>query len=126
MNEITIVNEQLPSTIEDLSRFVLIGREKLVAVRAEIRAIDKVGLATEVRQQKLAEAQDIAEAVLDAETRIGELMAQVPKATKNNNPSGKKKTTQSNTAVTLTGLLDTAVQKFQKRHRCPFCQAYRS
>ena len=57
----------------------MIGREKLVAVRAEIRAIDKVGLAQEVRQQKLKEAQDIAEAVLDAEVRIGELMAKVPK-----------------------------------------------
>jgi N6-adenosine-specific RNA methylase IME4 len=37
-------------------------------------------LAQEVRTQKLAEAQDIAEAVLDAEVRIGELMREVPKA----------------------------------------------
>lgn len=72
--------QNLPSNIEDLSKFALIGREKLVAVRAEIRAIEKVGLAQEVRQQKLQEAQDIAEAVLDAEVRIGELMAKVPKA----------------------------------------------
>ena len=79
MNEITTVNNSLPTTIEDLSKFVLIGREKLVAVRAEIRAIQKVGLAQEVRTQKLAEAQEIAEAVLDAEVRIGELMAKVPK-----------------------------------------------
>ena len=70
----------LPTTIEDLSRFVLVGREKLTAVRAEIRAIDKVGLAENVRQQKLQEAQQISEAVLDAEVRIGELMANVPKA----------------------------------------------
>lgn len=91
MNELTKVNTSLPSTIEDLSRFVLIGREKLVSVRAEIRAIDKVGLAKDVREQKLAEAQDIADAVLDAEVRIGQLMAETPKATKNNNPSGKKK-----------------------------------
>lgn len=39
-----------------------------------------MGLAQEVRTQKLAEAQDIAEAVLDAEVRIGELMREVPKA----------------------------------------------
>lgn len=82
MTDITIVNNNLPANIEDLSRFVLIGREKLTAVRAEIRAIEKVGLAEEVYQQKLQEAQDIAEAVLDAEVRIGELMSQVPKATK--------------------------------------------
>ena len=68
----------LPTTIEDLSRFVLVGREKLTAVRAEIRAIDKVGIATGVREQKLKEAQAISEAVLDAEVRIGELMAKVP------------------------------------------------
>lgn len=79
-NSIITQNTNLPSTIEELNKFVLIGREKLVAVRAEIRAIDKVGLAKEVREQKLAEAQDIADAVLDAEVRIGELMLQVPKA----------------------------------------------
>ena len=79
MSEIINVNHALPTNIEDLSKFVLVGREKLVAVRAEIRAIEKVGLAQEVRTQKLAEAQDIAEAVLDAEVRIGELMSKVPK-----------------------------------------------
>lgn len=79
MSEIINVNHALPTTIEDLSRFVLIGREKLVAVRAEIRAIDKVGVAQGVRAQKLKEAQEISEAVLDAEVKIGELMAKVPK-----------------------------------------------
>lgn len=92
MSELKTVNTSLPSTVEDLSKFVLIGREKLIAVRAEIRAIEKVGLAQEVREQKLREAQDISEAVLDAEVRIGELMNAVPKATAFNNPSGKKKT----------------------------------
>ena len=78
MTEIIRQEHDLPANIEDLSRFALIGREKLVAVRAEIRAIEKVGLAQEVRKQKLQEAQDIAEAVLDAEVRIGELMREVP------------------------------------------------
>ena len=81
MSELIVSREnKLPATIEDLSKFVLVGRGKLVAVRAEIRAIEKVGLAQEVRTQKLAEAQDIAEAVLDAEVRIGELMSATPKA----------------------------------------------
>lgn len=75
MQDMTTTSANLPTTIDDLSKFVLVGREKLVAVRAEIRAIDKVGLAQEVREQKLREAQDISEAVLDAEVRIGELMA---------------------------------------------------
>lgn len=73
MNEIVNTSTQLPDTLEDLSKFVLIGREKLVAVRAEIRAIQKVHLAREVYEQKLSEAQDIAEAVIDAEVRVGEL-----------------------------------------------------
>ena len=80
MNEIEVVGQRLPSTLPELSKFVLVGREKLNAVRAEIRAINKVGLAQEVHEQKLHEAQDIADAVLDAEVRIGELMAEAPKA----------------------------------------------
>lgn len=80
MNELTNRNWQPPDTIADLSKFVLVGREKLNAVRAEIRAIDKVGLAQEVYQQKLSEAQDIADAVLDAEVRMGQLAAAIPKA----------------------------------------------
>ena len=83
MTALTAAARQLPDKIEDLAKFVLIGREKLVAVRAEIRAIDKAQLAKDVHQQKLNEAQDIAEAVLDAEVRIGELTAQFEKAKEN-------------------------------------------
>lgn len=81
MKEITIAKSNLPTSIEDLSKFVLVGREKIIAVRAEIRAINKLGLAEEVRKQKLDEAQMISEAVLDAEVKIGSLTAQMPKAT---------------------------------------------
>ena len=77
MNEITTQQMQLPDTLEDLSKFVLVGREKLNAVRAEIRAIEKVQLAAEVHEQKLNEAQEIAEAVLDAETKLGELTSRM-------------------------------------------------
>jgi N6-adenosine-specific RNA methylase IME4 len=80
MNDITITSSNLPTNINDLAKFALIGREKLVAVRAEIRAIEKVGLAQEVREQKLHEAQEISEAVTDAEVRIGELTMTMPKA----------------------------------------------
>ena len=60
MNQLTNTQNNLPQNVEELSRFVLVGREKLVAVRAEIRAIDKLGLADGVRRQKLEEAQMIA------------------------------------------------------------------
>lgn len=74
MNDLATQAKQLPDNLADLAKFALIGREKLVAVRAEIRAIDKVGLAKEVHDQKLEEAQEIAEAVLDAEVRMGQLL----------------------------------------------------
>ena len=93
MQNLVTTSSNLPTTIDDLAKFALIGREKLVAVRAEIRAIDKVGLAQEVREQKLREAQDISEAVLDAEVRIGELMASVPKATNGGANQYRAKTT---------------------------------
>lgn len=80
MADLQVYNGGLPEKVDDLAKFVLVGREKLVSVRAAIRAIDKVGLAQEVREQKLKEAQDIADAVLDAEVKIGELMREVPKA----------------------------------------------
>lgn len=80
MNELQTQSRQLPDTLTDLSKFVLVGREKLNAVRAEIRAIEKVQLAAEVHEQKLQEAQEIAEAVLDAETKLGELTSKMEKA----------------------------------------------
>ena len=80
MNELTTAEKQLPDNLEDLAKFTLIGREKLNAVRAEIRAIEKVGLAKEVHEQKLQEAQEIAEAVLDAEVKIGELTSKMETA----------------------------------------------
>lgn len=125
MNEVTSYkSQQLPDTLEDLSKFVLIGREKLTAVRAEIRAIKKVGLAKEVHEQKLHEAQEIAEAVLDAEIRIGELTARIPKATPNNNPHHENRTDaklvkpKSETLKEIGLNKDTAV-RFEKLARHP-------
>ena len=104
-----------------MSKFVLVGREKLNAVRAEIRAIEKVGLAKEVHEQKLKEAQAISEAVLDAEVRIGELMANVPKASpdRGNQYTGGKSTTVSNSqkpkseVIRDTSLTQKQVERFQ-------------
>lgn len=82
MNDIETVNRQLPQTLPELSRFAIVGREKLASVRAEIRAIKKVGLAKEVLDQKQAEAQEIAELVTLAEVQIGRMLQEIPKATK--------------------------------------------
>lgn len=79
MKELTKATTQLPDTLEDLSKFVLVGREKLTSVRAEIRAINKLELAEEVRNQKKEEALMLSEALLDAEVRLGDLLSQIPK-----------------------------------------------
>ena len=118
MNELSTQTTQLPDTIEDLSKFVLIGREQLVAVRAAIRAIDKVGVAQSVREQKLKEAQSISEAVLDAEVKIGELMAKVPKATPNNNPYHENDSSvdlvkPKSEVIREAGLTEKQVERFQ-------------
>jgi len=78
--ELTVVqNTNLPDTIEDLAKFILVGREKLNSVKAEIRAITKLKLAEDVRKQKQEEAAMLSEAMLDAETKIGELLKKIPK-----------------------------------------------
>lgn len=80
MNEVTTFNSgQLPDTIEDLSRFVLVNEERVQALRAEIRAIKKVSLAKEVYEQKLAEAQEIGKVTVEAAQKIGELLLQIEK-----------------------------------------------
>lgn len=98
MNELSTVKTQLPTKIEDLSKFVLVGREKLVVVRAEIRAIDKLDLAKEVREQKKQEAQYLGEALLDAEARIGEMLKDIPK---DNSFRGNQHIRQIDTGVVL-------------------------
>lgn len=122
MNSIAVSSNNLPGTLEDLSKFVLVGREQLVAVRAAIRAIDKVGVAQEVRKQKLKEAQEISEAVLDAEVRIGELMRTVPKATggdHGNQYTGGKKDTAvkfatKQSVIEQAGFTPKQVERFQQ------------
>lgn len=72
-------NRYLPSSLLDLTQFVLVGRDKLNMVRAGIRAMDKLDVAEGVRKQKKEEAQMLAEALLDAEVRIGEILEKMPK-----------------------------------------------
>ena len=120
MNELAIPNKQLPDTLPDLAAFVLVGREKLTAVRAEIRAIDKLQLAEDVRQQKRDEAQMLSEALLDAEVRIGELTKAIPKGTNGGaNQYGAKPTPLSNEqktkseVITDLGFTPKQVERFE-------------
>ena len=120
MNELTVHSKQLPDNLPDLAAFVLVGREKLTAVRAEIRAIGKLQLAEEVRQQKRDEAQMLSEALLDAEVRIGELTKAIPKATNGGaNQYGAKPTAMSekqktkSEVITDLGFTPKQVERFE-------------
>lgn len=77
-DEIRTVEKQLPDTIEDVARFVLIGTEKLKSLKAEIGAIKKLKLAQEVYDQKLEEQRRLSELILDAGVKIGEFSKKVP------------------------------------------------
>lgn len=92
MNDLIATTKQLPDTLPELTKFVLVGREKLASVRAEIRAIQKVGLAKEVLEQKKAEAQEIAELVTLSEVQIGKMLKKIPKATTNHKKLENDKT----------------------------------
>ena len=81
MNELTKTNINLPDTIEDLSKFVLVNEERVQALRAQIRAIKKVNLAKDVYEQKLAEAQEVGEIVVEAGRKMGELLLTIQKDT---------------------------------------------
>ena len=85
--ELIVKNEgqYLPDTLNDLAKFVLVGRDQLAMVRAGIKALDKLDVAEGVRKQKREEAQMLAEALLDAEVKIGEILKAMPKATGTNN-----------------------------------------
>lgn len=108
MNDIVIRQDNLPDNIKDLSQFVLVGREKLVSVRAEIRAIDKLNLAQEVRDQKKEECSMLSEALLDAEVKIGDLLKQIPKGSGGDRKSIKIKNDTS---------VDFEIEKSKPKHQ---------
>ena len=80
MNDLATYQGGLPETAEDLAHFLLIAPEKAAAMRAEIRAIQKVGLAKAVYDQKLEEQRRLCDMILDASVRLGEMTKAIPKA----------------------------------------------
>ena len=80
MNEIEINRPQLPDSIEDLTQFVLVGKAKLQAYMLKLQTVNKLSVAQEIRDQTLKETQEISNALIAAEQRIGELLLAIPKA----------------------------------------------
>ena len=105
MNDLSTRTAQLPDNIRDLAKFALIGREKLASVRAEIRAITKVGLAKDVLEQKRNEAQEIAELVTLSEVRIGTMLKEIPKASHQGNQYTGRVETSRNGEATKTATI---------------------
>ena len=86
MTDLIVRETNLPASLEDLSKFVLVGDEKIKSDRAQISALKKLDVAQEVVKIKLHDAQITAEQVTFAKIKLGELLAALPKATPNNNP----------------------------------------
>lgn len=111
--------QYLPDTLNDLAKFVLVGRDQLAMVRAGIKALDKLDVAEGVRRQKREEAQMLAEALLDAEVKIGEILKAMPKATgshweeKRENKSSSAATFSSNNQTKEEAIKSLGFDKFQ-------------
>ena len=80
MNELITRNTQLPDTLEDLTQFVLVGKSKLNAYMLKLRTVNRLTTAQEIRNQTLEETQELANALIAAEQRIGELLLSLPTA----------------------------------------------
>lgn len=80
MNELIVAQNNLPTTIEDLSAFVLFNDEKVKAVRAALSAMHKFKAPREVLDLKLREAQELSEQVTLAKMELGKRISEIPKA----------------------------------------------
>jgi len=78
MSDIEKRKETLPETIDKLHKFIIIGKQKLISCKAEIKAIEDVNLGKDVKEQKLKETQDLAVVLLSAEAKLGELLEGIP------------------------------------------------
>ncbi|HUX65558.1 MAG TPA: hypothetical protein VMV42_00285 [archaeon] len=77
---IEIRRQYIPAKIEDLKKFILIGRQVVEAHKAKLRAITEVGIAAAAHQAALEDGQTVAEVVLDAEAKLGEMLAAIDKS----------------------------------------------
>lgn len=81
MNELAVhQNGDLPTKPSDLAKFMIVAQEKVKAVKAEIRAIQKLNLAKEVYSQKMEEQRRLQEVILLAYQRMGEITREIPRA----------------------------------------------
>lgn len=63
-----------PDKVNELHKFILIGKEMLKAHKAKIKAIEKIKSAKAAREAALVDTQDIADILLDAEVKLGKIL----------------------------------------------------
>jgi hypothetical protein len=73
--DITRRADQLPAVPDKLAVWILVGKDLLRARLDTIRAMSKAETALALKQAALADTQDLAEVLLDAERRLGEILA---------------------------------------------------
>jgi len=128
-NEVTQRLNNLPATAEGLNQFVLIGKERLRAHQAKIRAIEKVGMAEAARKAALQDGQDAGQVVIHAAARLGELLAAMPKTGNTLTSTGGRKGSlppgvshkTSHQAQTIAANPDKATRP----HSVPICQLFK-
>lgn len=77
-NSLTIKKENLPATIVDLKKFILVSTEALKAYKVKLSAVDKLNIAKAVKDQTLNDGQKVGTALLYAEAKLGELLKDLP------------------------------------------------
>jgi len=92
MNDLTIRTAQLPEAIEEVADFVVVNEEKLNAVKAAIRLARKTN---DINLAELEEQQrELEKTTVLAQCKLGELTANIPKASGNQYKSASGDTRQ--------------------------------
>jgi N6-adenosine-specific RNA methylase IME4 len=74
------IKSELPATIEGLTEYILIGKQRLKVHRAKIKAIDNIGNAEDARRAALIDGQDAGTSLIYAESQLGVLLAKIDKS----------------------------------------------
>ncbi|GHU22198.1 hypothetical protein FACS1894172_15230 [Spirochaetia bacterium] len=77
---IPATDKQLPANIRELSKYILIGRRKLDAIRSALDAAKRTGFDKETLDKMQAEGREYGELILDAELEMASRLRAIPKA----------------------------------------------
>ena len=124
MTDLIVAQNNLPASIEDLSKFVMFGEEKIKVVRAAMCALDKLKFPKAVYELKLREAQEITEQVALAKIELGKRFNDLPKAGNGGaNQYQAKSTSQSSKqkseVIAELGFTQKQAERFQQMAKNP-------